>query len=779
MKRKLAVFLATLMTFSFSVNAFAGELTKGEYAEMLLEQAKEYNTNVKLSDIITDTSAEATSKKLTKAEALVMLRRAFGTLPTLKGDLARKAPEVQTYTDLPFWAVDDVTALSKAGVLSEGSGEIGANDIVSEDYTDLMASRMYRLFGTNLKDDYYATVNHDYLENSEIEDGSYQSSHYDTINGEVGEEIAEILSDIILQKHNSGSINQKIKDFYLSAVNERGRNRLGIKPIESYLESIRAAKSDAELLEVSNKIATDTTMDCLVGFSSTDLYDDKSTYLPLYQGGGATLSKDDYAENGKSLELYKSYLVKLLELGGNDSETAEEKARMVIEYERDMAENKTPNEEYSDIESAYNYYTFSSLQDKFKSIDLKSIADTHGFNLTGKKIVVTDPKEMECYAKYFDNNHTELLKTLAEVDVLSFYSDILDEDFMETSNTLNEAVLGFNPQKTIVSTAFSTTASVMDEYLGRIYCERTLTAEKRGYIEQMVKNIRDCYEERIQGLTWMSDSTKAEAIKKLNNIRIVIGAPEEETDFIKNVKIVGPSAGDDAYIRNIYSVLKASDAVTADVINGKMTLDSLSFSADEVNAMYCLEINTIILPAAVLNAPFYDENASDAENYGGIGAIIGHEMSHAFDSTGAKFDGNGDYKNWWTDEDYASFNKLSKKTEEYYDGAESATGIAISGKMTLDENIADIGGAEVALDALKKVSNGTTDYDTFFKSYANTSVMTMGRDAVEYMQENDVHAPSSVRINYSVKSMDEFYETYDVKEGDGMYVADEDRIRIW
>jgi putative endopeptidase len=747
---------------------------------MLLEQAKEYNTSVKLEDIIKDTSETATSKKLTKAEALVMLRRAFGTLPTLKGDLARSAPEVQTYTDLPFWAVDDVTALSNAGVLSEESGEIGAGEYVTEDYTDLMASRMYRLFGSNVKDDYYATVNKDYLENSVIEDGESEKNITNDTQDKVYEVVSAILADIIIKEHSAGSIEQKIKDFYLTATNEEARNRLGIKPIKPYLNSLKSVKTDAELVKFAKQLATDTTVDCLVGFGVTQQYDDNETYLPVYQGYTPTLSQEDYEdEDGKALTVYKSYLVKILKLAGESDKTAEKKAQEVIDFEYELSKNITPNEEYDDFESTYNYYSLSDLQERFKSYDLGAIAKAHDFDLSDKQIVVNDPKGMEFYAGYFDGKHTELLKTLAEVSILSAYTSRLDEDFVEAGNLLAEAVYGVNYEYTIQSIAYYITLSTMDDYLGSVYCERELTDEKRSEIEKMVTVIRDCYKERIKELDWMSDETKSEAIKKLDNIGIIIGGYDETMDSMDGIEILGTAAGDDAYIKNVYSILKAVDAQRAELINGDAEIDGVGFSTYEVNAMYADSLNTMIIPAGIMNAPFYDESLSIAENYGGIGVIIGHEMSHAFDTTGAKFDENGQYKNWWTDEDYAKFNELSKKVESYYDGAEAATGLAVKGKLSIDENIADIGGLEVALDALKKVSDGTPDYDAFFRSYALSFVGSYDRAYMSYLVKYEVHAPDSIRVNYPVKSTDEFYEAYDVEDGDGMYVKDEDRIRIW
>ncbi len=233
-----------------------------------------------------------------------------------------------------------------------------------------------------------------------------------------------------------------------------------------------------------------------------------------------------------------------------------------------------------------------------------------------------------------------------------------------------------------------------------------------------------------------------------------------------------------AYIDNIYAVLKENDRITADLLNGECTVEDISFSAYTVNAMYMPSYNTMVLPAGILRKPIFDVNNSYEENYGAIGYIIGHEISHAFDTNGAKYDEKGNYKNWWTEADYAKFEELSKKAQLYYDGAEAATGLTVNGKLTLDENIADIAGVEVALDALAR-NVQQPDYKKFFESLAKTSRYTTTRDSLEVDLQEDEHSPNYIRVNYAVKSTDEFYDAYNVTADDGMYVPEADRIRMW
>lgn len=779
MKKYLAAMLAGVFVFSMTINAFAdGELTKGEYAQILLETADVYNPSIGINDIIKgDGSSDTSERFVTKVEALVMLRRAFGNLPTLNGDLARTAPESGTYTDVPVWAQEDISKLSQAGVLSEEpGGELGAGDYITQEYADIMSGRMYRLFGSNPKDDFYAAVNHRFLVSSSISAGYDNRSVFTDITAQIGYDLSEILVDVLSENHQNGSIEQKVKDFYLTAADKATREKLGITPIEPYLKQLRDAKNDKELQQFALDLAEDTTLDILAGFSVTTALEDKNKYVPTFDIYYPTLTLEDYNEGSKSLEEFRKYMVTVFKLGGNDEETAQAKADSVIEFEKELAKHSKSAEDYAEIENSYNYYTLKQLQGYYKSIDLQAIADVHGFKLSDE-IVVSDPEAMKFYGSYFDGEHTELLKNLAEISMLAFYSDLLTEDFIEADNQLVKAVYGYDPENDIASDAFNSTVSLMDEYLGMIYYEQNFTQGDKARVETIVNNIIEVYRNRLNSLDWLSDETKNQAIKKLDNMDVIIGMPETSSGFMDNITIKSKSSGG-TYIENIYSVLKENDRVVADLLSGNAAIEDISFSAYTVNAMYIPDKNAIILPAGILREPLFDPEASDAENYGTIGYIVGHEISHAFDTNGAKYDENGNYKNWWTDEDYANFEQLSKKAELYYDGAEAATGLTVNGKLTLDENIADIAGLEAALDALK-MAEAEPDYKAFFERFAASFRYTTYRDTLEYDLAEDVHSPSSIRVNYSAKSTDEFYEAYDIQPGDGMYVPEEDRIRIW
>lgn len=771
MKKFVALTLAAILCISQGVCAFAGEpLTKGEYTRIVFEKARDYNPNLSMEDLV---KSSETSKPVTKVEALAILKRAFGKLPILRGDLLRTAPEATTYTDLPAWAQEDINSLSQAGVLSEEGNILGAGDSVDMEYTDIMLGRMYRLFASNPKDDFYYTLNRDYLMNSTIPDGAGENSVYSKINNQVGEDIAEILLNTIKTQHKNGTAEQKIKDFYLSAANEKQRNEQGIKPIKAYLDRLEKVKNDKELEAFAIDVAKDTTVDYLLGFGVTEDINEKGKYLPILQIYEATLPVEEYTkEDSRSLEGLKKYMIKAYTLAGNSKVEAEKKTDMVIEFEKEIAAKSMSNEELTDIENVYNYYTPKQIDKKFSSVDTFKIAAAHGFNL-GDKVLVTDTGAMECYSKLFDGKHTELLKAMVEISMLSFYSNLLSSDFLEASNILSEAVYGYNPDDDVYNDAFNSTASLMSEYLGRVYCEQHFTEQDKKDIEAIVQNLIAVYKERIQNLDWLSDKTKAEALKKLDNMKIVIGMPESGLSLMDNVKITR-----DSYVDNIYAVLKENDRMGADILSGKTDVNDISFSPYMVNAAYYPNYNAIVLPAGILRKPIYDKDAPAAQNYGAIGYIVGHEISHAFDTSGASFDENGRFLNWWEDEDYKAFEALSQKAVDYYDGAEAATGLEVNGTLTLNENIADIAGIEAALDALKKVEK-EPDYKTFFKSFANMSQYTATRTVVEYDLISDVHSPASIRANYAVKSTDEFYEAYDVKEGDGMYVPEDERIRIW
>lgn len=778
MKKFTALFLsAVLSTASFLPTFAADQLTKGEYARMLLEAAEDYNEGLQISDFFKgDGKTDTSGNPITKAEALAMLRRAFGTLPSLTGDLLRTAPEMGSYTDVPVWAQDDIAKLSMAGVLSETpGGELGSGDYVDEEYADTMFARMYRLFGSNPKDDFYSYVNHDFLVTGTIDIGVSENSVFQDINNEVAYELVNILADIINKNHVNGSPEQKIKDFYLTAADEETRNELGAEPIMPYLEQLREAENDEELTDFAISFAKDTTMDLFAGFSVTMDYADQSVYLPVLDTYGITMVREDY-ENEERLEDFKEVIVTLFTLGGNDEKTADEKADMVVDFEKELAKHTRSTDEYTDIEDAYNYYTLSELQAMFGTLDLQEIADVHGFDVSGD-IVVADPDALEFYASYFDGSHTELLKTLAEISLLATYSTMLDEEFMEANNSLLELVYGYNPEANILTEAFNTTSSAMETYLGRIYYENNMDEEKTAEVRSIAESIIEVYKTRIAQQDWMSETTKAEAIKKLDNMDLIIGMKEDSTDFMKDIDIKGIRDGG-TYLDNIYAIMKENDKVSAAILSGDFDNDEIYFSAYLVNASYYPMANTFVLPAGILNEPIYSLDASLSQNYGALGCVIGHEISHAFDTTGAKFDEKGNYNDWWTAEDYAAFEKLSKEIVDYYDGAEVATGIETDGEFTLDENIADISGVRCALDALKSVEPNP-DYEEFFESYATIFRSTSERSVLEAYNELDTHSASDVRVNYALRCIDEFFDTYDINEGDGMYLPEDERVGIW
>ncbi len=541
MKKFIAILLAGVFTLSAACPAFAEEeLTKGEYADLLLNIASDYNPGITRESLIKGDnggSNDENAKPVTKAEALVMLKRAFGSLPKLQGDLQRTAPKAGTYTDVPLWAVNEISALSNAGVLSEeAGGALGANQHITKAYADTMAGRMYRLYGSSPKDDFYTYVNKGFLTSSVIKSGYSSTSIYNDITNQIGYDLADILVDILKKHHSKGSIEQKIKDFYLTAADVRTRQELGIKPIREYLFKLRQVKSDKELQEFALSLADDTTLDVLFGFSVTTELEDKNSYIPVFDTYVTTLPLDAYTQNGEAIKAYREYLIKILTLGGNDNAAAEKKADDVIAFEMELAKHTKATEEYSQIESSYNYYSLNQLQRYYKSVDLKSAADVHGFKL-GSKIVVADPEAMMFYGSYIDGKHTETLKNLAEVSMLAFYSDLLTEDFVKADNMLVEAVYGYNPQNDMSSNAFNTTVNMMSDYLGMVYYQNNFTDKEKKQVENIAQSVIACYRDRLNANTWLSDATKAQAIKKLDNMKVVVGMPEESSSFMDNIHI--------------------------------------------------------------------------------------------------------------------------------------------------------------------------------------------------------------------------------------------------
>ena len=778
-KRFIAVVSVLSLLISLSIASLAaddaGYATRGEVCDMLLSAADDYTEGLTRGDIIKGYENGETKEDqfITRAESFVMISRAFGALPEPVGNDLRISPDPISYTDVPEWAENDVKNLTNARVvIGSDNGKLHENDNVTVEQVKLVIRRIWTLIGTNLRDDFYTAVNKAWLDDSIIDLGEVGNGTFEILGKENVSRILEIITEIMSKEHKSGTKEQKINDFYNNIVDMDARNKAGYDPIKPYLEKIDAIKTMDELSELQDILITDLNYHAFFSFwLSPDLKDSSTHTLNLYSVGSDFTREDIKDENSAKIVAYKKLGADFLKLVSD--ENPEEKANEYFEFEKKIVENKLEQHEYYNVEKIYNIYTFDELDKLFPAINLKKLSEGMGYKKQ-TKVMVADKKVLEFFSECYNEKNLPLLKTIMKLDLIGNKSGLLSQEFSDASYEYQKAALGVEGRKAIEEIALNTTQGVMSDYIGEIFVEKYFSAEAKKDVENMITEFIAIFKARIEKLDWMSDVTKQKAIKKLDTMVIKVGYPDKWDGTIDNVSIKPISDGG-SYFDDVTAISTAMLAENA-ALEGK-PVDKTKFLSEVyvVNAFYNPQSNDITFPAGILQAPFYDVNALHEKNLGGIGLVIAHEITHAFDKSGAQFDENGNAVDWWTKEDYEKFEELCNNVVKHYDKLELAPGIFTNGTLTLTENIADIGALSCGLDAMEKLEN--PDYNMFFRQWAETWKGTNTYQYIEYATNIDSHSIDRIRTNSSLNNFPKFYEFYGIKEGDGMYT--ENPVSIW
>ena len=751
---------------------------RGAVCAALVAAADDYNPGVTAADVMHgDPDGNLRENDpVTRAEALVMLQRAFGGLPAPQGDNARKGYPASNFTDVPAWAQEELADVFAAGIVAgTSSTTFSPDENVTMEQLDKFIHRTYTLFGSNLKDDFYASVNKDWLDSSVIpagqsSTGTLYEKMYDT----------EPLNNLIERTvaNPVGEDAQRIAALYTNILDWDARNTAGIEPIRPYLEAAEAAQSVDEVMAVKKQIAEDLAGNALVGFTLSADAKDSTRYTVGFAAFSPSLSKDVYANGGSQKDAYLTYIQTLFEIGGADEASAAADAQRIWEMEKELSTHALDRQDYGNVDKTYNVYTMDELKSLYPTLDLDDIYAQSGLARSDDQIVVSDIGLLEASPKYFTEEHLTDLKAYLRLTILAGYGGMLSQDFQDASDAYQEAFLGISGTLSDEALATQLVQQYLSDELGRLYAAEYFSEEAKADVEDMVYDFIDIYESRIRSLDWMSDATKAKAIEKLDALGVKVGYPDEGkwNDYFKGVTLKTADEGG-SYFDNIITLLKAQQQMLIKWQGQPVNKGLWPMAAYTVNACYVPSSNEIVFPAGILQAPLYDVNASREENLGGIGYIIAHEITHAFDNNGAKYDKNGNAADWWTAEDYAAFQQLCDEVTAFYDGVEAAPGITCNGALTLSENIADLGAAQCILEAVQRETN--PDLKAMFRAMANTWCSTMPRETAAYYTTVDVHAPDKLRANRVLQTLDAFYTTFGITEGDGMWIAPEDRVAIW
>ncbi len=636
-------------------------------------------------------------------------------------------------------------------------------------------------------DDFYHYAAGGWLKNNPLDDEHTDNGAFT----DLYEKSQKDIQDLILQYANSpqqkGTLGQKIGSLYNLMMDSVRLNREGWQPIKPTLERIAAIRDRREYQLVTAQIDRmgENTMMFGIGVGA-DMRNADMNIVGISQGGLGLGTRDYYLNDDEQTtrvrEAYKTMIKNLYTMVGNDEATAEKKMKAVMNIETRIAKASYSQVQLRDIDANYHKMSYNQLVTDFPGIDWGNIFLSTGFP-PFDAVDVGQPEPIHEVEKILAETSLDDLKAYAEIKVISGAASQLSDNFRAEAFKLSTVMSGVQQDRPRWKRAVSLVSGVLGEAVGKLYVEKHFPESSKQRMLELVSNLQKALSQRIDEATWMSPETKVQAQDKLNNFIVKIGYPDKWKDYS------GLQVDDNL---SLYENLgQISAFLLQDELNRKVNkpVDKSEWlmTPQTVNAYYNPTTNEICFPAAILQPPFFDPNADDAANYGAIGGVIGHEMSHGFDDQGSQFDKTGNQKNWWTEQDKKNYEARTKLLEDYFDKVEIVSGKTINGKQTLGENIGDNGGINIAFRALQNamqknplgVKDGFTPEQRFFLSWARVWASNMRPEYMEMLITVDVHSPNIARVNAALPHIDAWYDAFKVKKGNKLFLPKKKRAHIW
>lgn len=599
------------------------------------------------------------------------------------------------------------------------------------------------------------------------------------------------IQDIILQyaskPQKQGTLEQKIGSLYNLMMDSARLNREGWNPIKPTLAKIAAIKDKREYQLVTAQLDRDGESTMMFGIGAgADQKNADWNIVSVGQGGLGLGTRDYYlsddAQNKKVLEAYRQYLKKLFQMTGSDEATAEKKMQAVLGIETRIAKASYDRVKLRDIDANYHKMSYNQLIADFPGIDWGNVFLASGFPAF-QSIDVSQPEPIHEVEKILAETSLDDLKTYAEIKVIAEATSQLSDDFRKTAFEFSSVLTGVKQDRPRWKRAVSLVSGTLGEAIGKLYVEKYFPESSKKRMLDLVHNLQTALAQRIDEATWMGAETKAQAKDKLANFIIKIGYPDKWKDYS------GLQVNDSLSLyENLGRIARwSTDDYIARNVNKKVDKTRWGMTPQTINAYYNPTTNEICFPAAILQPPFFDPTADDAVNYGAIGGVIGHEMSHGFDDQGSQFDKYGNQRNWWTAEDKKRFDERTKVLENWFSQFEVLPGVKVNGKQTLGENIGDNGGLNIAFRALQNslkehplpVKDGFTPEQRFFLAWARVWASNATDEYIKYLLTVDVHSPNYARVNAALPMIDAWYDAFKVKKNNKMFVPKKKRAQVW
>ena len=632
-------------------------------------------------------------------------------------------------------------------------------------------------------DDFYNYVSGSWMKTAKIPADKPAWGSFYMLMEKTDEQCLSILDDLLQKEYPKGSEGEKIQTLYKEYISWDKRNADGLKPLELYFQKIDAIHSLNDLQnylqEMTSKRAN---YICPIGVYA-DMKNSKmnAVYLGNFALG---LGKDYYQKenpsNTEALAKYQDYVADIFKVLKDP--LPQEKAKQIVAFEKNIAKYMLTSEEENNPNLSYNPVTTKELSTLVKNLNLPELLEKVGVHTDG--VILTEIGLYKHYDTFINEKNLPLIKDYLKYKLVTLNSNFLTQELNDlTFNFYNKYLMGQQEQRPMNKRALELINGILGEAFGKLYVEKYFPEKAKDQMLTLIDYLKESFAQHIKNVTWMGDTTKEKAMEKLHKFSVKVGYPDKWEDYSKLTMNPEVSLFENITQVGEWAFQKALDKVGKEVDKTKWVLPPQT-----VNAYYDPTSNEIVFPAGILQPPFFSFEADPAVNFGGIGGVIGHEMTHGFDVSGAEFDANGNLQNWWEPADKENFQKATEALAKQYDQYEPVKGIFVNGTMTNVENIADLGGVNIAFDALQmylkdhgsvgKIS-GFTQEQRFFLAWASVWRTLSTDQYITNQVKVDPHSPDYLRAFAPLTNVDAWYKAFDVKEGDKLYRKPEDRVKIW
>ena len=686
-----------------------------------------------------------------------------------------------------IWMLAAIVTICVTGILTacsdkDNSGEQQAQQAIGIDLSNLDTK-------VRPADDFYQYANGGWMVKNPLPPAYSRYGTFNQLDEDNTERIKGILDGMKGGSYATGSMEQKLSDLYGLAMDNDRRNSDGVQPLMGVINKLEQATTGDELFQIQLQLAPQGYSGFMVTVIEADEKNATQNILKVKQGGIALEQKEYYLNTDEATvkirEAYKAHIVKIMQLFGFSKEQATQKMTNIVRLETELAKVSRTETELRDPLANYNKMTLAEFNTAYPNIKLEQVMNAMGMKSEHMQTLVVRQPEFIAgansliatmtAAEYRDYMEWRLIKNAAQ-----YLDDTTEATYFEF---FGKVLSGRQEDYPLWQRAIEQMDEQIGEALGKMFVEKYFPPAAKERMLQLVKNLQAALSERFDAQDWMSDATKAAAKDKLNAFIVKVGYPDKWTDMSALTIDTQKS-----YYENIVACKRFWNAYKIDKKAGKpVDRTEWQMTPQTVNACYEPMTNEICFPAGILQYPFFDMEADDAFNYGGIGVVIGHEMTHGFDDEGHLYDKDGNLKNWWTKEDEAKFKEKADMFADFFDHIEVLPGLYANGRMTLGENLADHGGLQVAWTAYKKATktqplptvDGLTADQRFFLANAGVWAQNITEAEIRHRTMSDVHSLGYWRVNGAFPHIDAWYDTYGVKEGDKLYLPKDKRLDLW